>query len=119
MCTYKVTSKPTGRSYLQELKVSPRPRVTSRTCTRDHRHAPQSRRGEAHRATNVHRITKHVKREALDAVIHQNAEIVSQERARDAKRPGRRHDEGLPENEKGDGDEGIERGGEDARMRLF
>ena len=52
-------------------------------------------------------------------MVHQNAEIVSQEPACDAKRPGRRRDEGLPKSEKHDGDEGIERSGEDARMRLF
>ena len=101
-------------------KVNTRPRVTSRTkSTPDHRHAPQSRRGEAHRAADVHGITKDVEGETLDAVIHQNAKVVSQERARHAERPGRRHDEGLPENEKREGDEGIERGGEDARLWLF
>jgi len=68
---------------------------------------------------DIHGITTYIEGEALDTVIHQNAEIVSQERARDAKCPGRRHDECLPSNEKRDGDEDIERSGEDVRMRLF
>jgi len=69
----------------------------------------------------VHGITKYVEGEALDAVVqsHQNAEVISQEPACDAKRPGRRRDEGLPKSEKRDGDEGIERSGEGACMRLF
>ena len=82
-------------------------------------HAPQSRRGKAHRAPNIHRIPEHVEREALDARVHEDAKIIAQERARDAERPGRGHDEGLPGGEKRDGDERIERGGEDARLRLF
>lgn len=48
-------------------------------------YAPQSRRSKAHRATNVHRITKHVEREALDAGIHKDTEIIAQEGARDTK----------------------------------
>jgi len=89
------------------------------TSTRGHQYAPQCCRSEGHRAADVHGITKYVEGEAPDAVVHQNAEIISQEPACDAKRPGRRRDEGLPESEKHDGDEGIERSGEDARMRLF
>lgn len=85
----------------------------------ERRHAPQSRRGEAHRAADVHGIAKHVKRESLNAVIHQNAEIIAQERARDAKRPGGGHDKGLAEDEERDGNDRVERGGEDARTRLF
>ena len=60
-----------------------------------------------------------VEGETLDAVIHQDAEIVSQKPARDTKRKARSHDEGLPEGEEDDGQEGIERGGEEAYMRLF
>jgi hypothetical protein len=47
-------------------------------------YAPQSRRSKAHRTTDVHRITKHVEREALDAGIHKDTEIIAQEGARDA-----------------------------------
>jgi len=47
-------------------------------------YAPQSRRSKAHRTTNVHRITKHVEREALDAGIHEDTEIIAQEGARDS-----------------------------------
>jgi hypothetical protein len=81
--------------------------------------APQSRRGKAHRAPDVHRITKHVEREALNASIHQDPEIIAQERARDAERPRRGHDEGLSGDEERDGDERVERSREEARMRLF
>jgi hypothetical protein len=52
-------------------------------------------------------------------VIHQNTEIVAQERARDTERPGRGHDESLPEGEERGGDERIERGREEARTGLF
>jgi hypothetical protein len=48
-------------------------------------YAPQSRRSKAHRTTNVHRITKHVEWEALDAGIHKDSEIIAQEGARDTK----------------------------------
>ena len=87
--------------------------------TSERRHAPQSRRGEAHRAADVHRIAKHVKRESLDAVIHQNAEIVAQEPASEAECPRGREDEGLAEDEERDGNERVEWGGEDVRMWLF
>jgi hypothetical protein len=87
--------------------------------TSERRHAPQSRRGEAHRAADVHRIAKHVERESLDAVIHQDAEIVAQEPACDAECPRGREDEGLAEDEERDGNERVERCGEDVRMRLF
>lgn len=40
---------------------------------------------QAHRATKVHRITKHVEREALDAGIHSDTEIIVYEGARDNK----------------------------------
>lgn len=46
-------------------------------------------------------------------MIHEDAEIITQERARDAKRPRRGHDKGLAEYKKHDGDDGIKRGGED------
>ena len=83
------------------------------------RHAPQSRRSKAHRAPNIHRIPEHIEREALNTRVHENAEIIAQERARDTERPGRGHDEGLPGGEERDGDEHVERSGEDARLRLF
>ena len=44
--------------------------------------APQSRRSKAHRATDIHRITKHVEREALDAGVHKDTEIIAQEGTR-------------------------------------
>ena len=52
-------------------------------------------------------------------MIHQNPEIITQERACDAKRPRGGHDIGLAEDEEHDGDDRVERGGEDARARLF
>ena len=46
-------------------------------------YAPQSRRSKAHRTTNVHRITEHIEGETLDAGIHEDAEIITKEGARD------------------------------------
>jgi len=116
MYTYKVISKPTGRSYLQKKNKTSAslPHKTSKQPD-----APQSRRGKAHRAPDVNRIAEHVEREAFNAGVHQDPEIVAQEPARDAERPCRGQDEGLPDDEERDGDEGVERGGEEARMRLF
>ncbi len=75
-------------------------------------HAPQRRRGEAHRAADVHGVTEHVEREALDAMVHQDAEIIAEERARDAERPRRAHDERLARDEERHGHEHVERSGE-------
>ena len=82
-------------------------------------HAPQRRRGEAHRATDVHGVAEHVEREPLDAVVHQDTEVVSQERARDAKCPRRAHDERLARDEKRRGQESVERSGEQWHAGLF
>jgi hypothetical protein len=112
MYTYKVINKPAGRSYLQKVIKNRCEHVTAE-------YAPQSRRSKAHRATDVHRIAKHVERETLNAGIHEDTEIIAQEGARDAKGPCRAHDEGLPDDEERGGDERIERSGQEARTRLF
>ena len=83
------------------------------------RHAPQSRRSKGHRAPDVHRISEHVEREALDAGVLEDAEIIAHEPARDAECPARGHDEGLADGEEHDGDECVERSGEQARTWLF
>ena len=80
---------------------------------------PQSSRSKAHRTPDVHRITKHVEREALDTRIHKYTEIIAQEGASDAERPRRAPDERLPDDEERDGDKRIERGGQETRARLF
>ena len=80
MCTYTVINKPTGRSYLQKMI-----KTVSSEYGYTAWYAPQGRRSKAHRTTNVHRITKHVEREALDAGIHKDTEIIAQEGARDTK----------------------------------
>ena len=49
-------------------------------------YAPQSRRRhKAHHTASIHRITKQVEREAVDAGIHKDTEIITQEGARDTK----------------------------------
>jgi hypothetical protein len=82
-------------------------------------HAPQCRRGKAHRAADVHGVTEHVKRKALDAMVHQDAEIVAEERARDAERQRRAQDERLARDEQHRGHERIERSGEQRYARLI
>ena len=52
-------------------------------------------------------------------MIHEDTEIVAEERAGDTKRPGGGHDEGLAQDEKHRGYERIERGGENSGRRLF
>ena len=77
-CTrYKVMNNPAVRSCLQKID-----QTVSRAWYR--RYAPQSRRSKAHRSTtNIHRITKHIEGEALDAGSHKNTRIFAQEGARD------------------------------------
>ena len=82
-------------------------------------HAPQRRRSEAHRAADVHRVAEHVKRESLNAMVHQNAKIVPQERARYAERPRRAHDERLACGEEHCGQDRVERSGEQWHARLL
>jgi hypothetical protein len=60
-------------------------KIVSSYASMARRYAPQSRRSKAHRTANVHRITKHVERESLDAGIHKDTEIIAQEGARDTK----------------------------------
>ena len=83
------------------------------------RYEPESRRGKAHRATDVYWITKHIEREGLDAGIHNDTKVIAQEPACDTERPCRRQDECLPHKEEHGGDERVERGGEKTRTRLF
>lgn len=119
MCTYNVTSKPTGRSYLQAPTVSNFLYVKAHAHACRYHHAPQRRRSEAHRAADVHRVAEHVKRESLNAMVHQNAKIVPQERARYAERPRRAHDERLACGEEHCGQDRVERSGEQWHARLL
>ena len=48
---------------------------------------PQRRADEAHHTAPVHRTARNIEREARHNIIHQNAEVVAQIRARHAQRP--------------------------------
>ena len=52
-------------------------------------------------------------------MIHQDAEIVAEERARDAEGPRGAHDERLARDEEHRGHDHVERGGEQRGARLF
>lgn len=54
---------------------------------------PQRRAQEAHRAAVVHRRVRDAEREPRHHVVHQDAEVVAQVRARDAQRPHARQHE--------------------------
>jgi hypothetical protein len=58
------------------------------------RHAPQCRRSKIYRAADLHGVAEHIERETLN---FGDTEIVAEERARDAKRPGGGHDGSLAE----------------------
>lgn len=99
-------NRPAGRSYLPH-SISSGSRKAHNQC----RDSPKRTGGETHRAPDVHWIAKDVEREALDTVVHENAKVVAEERARDAQRPRRRHDERLANHE--------ERGGYDFVVRRW
>ena len=52
-------------------------------------------------------------------MVHQDAKVVAEERARDAKRPRRAHDERLARDEEHRGHERVERSGEQRYARLL
>jgi hypothetical protein len=114
-----VSSKPTGRSYLQKNKMSAASNQASPPGKNTVLHAPQSRRSKGHRAPDVHRIPEHIEREALNTGVLEDAEIIAHEPARDTECPARGRDENLADGEERDGNERVERGGEQARTRLF
>jgi hypothetical protein len=80
MYTYTVISRPAGLSYLDiaaQLVSISSVRVSS----------PQRAGSEAHRAADIHGVSKDIEREPLDTVIHENAKVVAEERACNAEDP--------------------------------
>lgn len=70
---------------------------------------PERRPQEAHRRPPVHRRAAHVEGEPRDHLVHQDAKVVAQERARDAERPRARDDEDVAGGEEQHGGELGER----------
>ena len=64
-------------------------------ATGGQRNSPEGGRGERHGAADVHGVAEDVEGKALDAVVHEDAEIVAQEGASDTKSPGGCDDENL------------------------
>ena len=79
---------------------------------------PQRDGCERHRASDVHRIAQQVERETVDARVHEDAEVVAQECARDAEGVGGGEHEDLADEEEGCGDEGGVGLGENGRVWL-
>ena len=72
-------------------------------------HAPERDGEEAHRAADVHRVAEDVEREALDALVHEDAEVVAEEGAGNAEcKRGGDHEE-LAETKQRCGDIDVER----------
>ena len=67
--------------------------------------SPEGAGGKAHRAADVHRISENIEREAFNAMVHEDAEVVAEEGTRDTECPGRRDDERLSNEEQHRGDE--------------
>jgi hypothetical protein len=84
--TYTVMISPAGRSYLfivkHDLYVS-ESNLPKRSC------------GEAHRATDIHRVPENIEGESLHAGVHEDAKVVAKKCSSDAKCPGGGHHEGL------------------------
>lgn len=81
--------------------------------------SPERSGGKGHRAPDVHGVTEDVKREALNAVVHEDTKVVPEERPGDPESPGGGDDERLAEDEEHGGDERVQRLGQDLRMRLL
>ena len=75
----------------------------------------QRRTQEAHRATPVHRRTRHIEREPSDHLIHEDAEVVAQEGACDTEGPGGGDDEDVAARDEGVGG-GLDGEGEEERV---
>lgn len=78
----------------------------------------QSRPYETHRGPIIHGRSRDIERETRDGLIHQDAEIIAQVRARDAERPCRAEDEDVAEGDQGVGDIGHEWLGEEGMGGL-
>ena len=81
-------------------------------------HSPKRTRQKAHRTPHVHRVSQHVKWEALDTVIHQDSKVVTKKSACDAEGPCGGDDEGLPYDEERGGDQKVKRGRKEGEVRL-
>ena len=79
---------------------------------------PQRARCKAHRRADVHGVAEDVEREAFDAVVHEDAEVVAEEGARDPERVRRGHHERLPGGEERERGERGERRGEERVLGL-
>ena len=81
--------------------------------------SPEGRRGEGHGTPDVHGVAEDVEGETLDAVVHENAEIVAEEGAGDAERPGGGDDKDLAKDKERGGEEGVEGRGEELHLGLL
>lgn len=79
---------------------------------------PERHRGEGEGAPDVHGVAEDVEGEALDAVVHEDAEVVAEEGARNAEGVGRGDHESLTGGEEGDGDDGVEGRGQNRLLGL-
>ena len=108
------TKKRGGRVYVNTLLLHTTRHARGRT-----QDSPEGSGREGHGAPDVHRVAQDVEGETLDAVAHEDPEVVPEERACDAEGPGRRDDERLAEHEEHGGDERVEGLGEDLLARLL
>ena len=79
---------------------------------------PQRDGGEGEGAPDVHGVAEDVEREALDAVVHEDAEVVAEEGACDAERVGGGDHERLAGGEERERDERVEGRGEERVLGL-
>lgn len=70
-------------------------------------HIPQGGSSKTHCAAHIHGVVQYVEWEALNTMIHQNTEVVSQECASDTQCPCRRHNKDLANDEEGHRDAGC------------
>ena len=116
--------RPAGRSYLSRERregvyINSLLWHTTRYARGRTQGSPEGSGGEGHGAPDIHRVTQNVEGETLDAVAHEDTEVVPEERACDAEGPGGRDDERLAEHEEHGGDERVEGLGEDLLARLL
>jgi hypothetical protein len=80
--------------------------------------SPKSSRDKTHRASDIHRVSQNIERESLHPVIHENAKVVPEERARDSEGPSGGDNEGLADNKERGRDKGGKGFGEERDAGL-